>query len=97
MADRRERYTMSRRRASLGGDASVRVVQGLSLDLSGRVSSINDQIYLARGEASDEEILVQQRERATSYEFSVRFGVSYTFGSIFNNVVNPRLASIDFF
>ena len=87
----------SRRRASLGGDASVRVVQGLSLDLSGRVSSISDQIYLAREEASDEEILVQQRERATSYEFSVRFGVSYTFGSIFNNVVNPRLASIDFF
>jgi hypothetical protein len=75
----------------------VRLVQGLSLNLSGHVSSINDQIYLPRDGASDEEILVQQRERATSYKYSVSLGLSYTFGSIFNNVVNPRFASIDFF
>lgn len=87
----------SRRRASVGGGASVRLLQGLSLELWGDVSSINDQIYLPREGASDEEILVQQRERATSYDFSASFGLSYTFGSIFNNVVNPRFASIDFF
>jgi hypothetical protein len=87
----------TKRRATLGGNAEVRLVQGLSLQMSGNISSINDQIYLAREGASDEEILVQQRERATSYEFRVSFGLSYTFGSIFNNVVNPRFASIDFF
>lgn len=87
----------SKRRASLGGNTRVRLVQGLSLNLSGHVSSINDQIYLPRDGASDEEILVQQRERATSYKYSVSLGLSYTFGSIFNNVVNPRFASIDFF
>jgi hypothetical protein len=87
----------SKRRASLGGNTRVRLVQGLSLNLSGHVSSINDQIYLPLEEASDEEILVQQRERATSYEFRFSLGLSYTFGSIFNNVVNPRFASLDFF
>jgi hypothetical protein len=36
---------------------------------------------------------VRQRQLATSYSYSVYFGVSYTFGSIFNNVVNPRFGS----
>jgi len=41
-------------------------------------------------EATDQEILVRQRQLATSYRYGVSVGLSYTFGSIFNNVVNPR-------
>ena len=39
---------------------------------------------------TDEEILLRQRELATSFQYFVSLGVSYTFGSIFSNVVNPR-------
>jgi hypothetical protein len=88
---------VNRRRAAVGGDVSVRLLRGLSLEASGDVSHIADQIYLPREEATDEEILVQQRERATSYRFSFSVGLSYTFGSLFNNIVNPRFGSIDFF
>jgi hypothetical protein len=35
-------------------------------------------------------VLVRQSERGTSYRYFANFGISYTFGSIFNNVVNPR-------
>jgi hypothetical protein len=74
----------------LNADADFRLVRGLSLNFFGNVSRVHDQLYLQRGTASDEEILVRQRQLATSYRYAFSFGVSYTFGSIYNNVVNPR-------
>jgi hypothetical protein len=38
-------------------------------------------------------ILVRMRELATGYRYYFSVGVSYSFGSIFNNVVNPRFGS----
>jgi hypothetical protein len=54
------------------------------------VSRIRNQLYLPRGEATDEEILVRQRQLATSYQYYISVGFSYSFGSIYNNVVNTR-------
>ncbi len=53
-----------------------------------------DQLSLRRGSATSEEILVRQRELATGYQVEVGFGFSYSFGSIFNNVVNPRFRNV---
>ena len=41
-------------------------------------------------EFSDEEILLGRFQRASSFEVDFRMGLSYQFGSIFNNVVNNR-------
>jgi hypothetical protein len=35
-------------------------------------------------------VLTQQRQLQTGYRYFTNFGISYRFGSIFNNVVNPR-------
>ena len=75
---------------SVFGDLSFRVVRGLSVNLSASTSVIRDQLYLAREDQTDEEILTEQRQLATDSRYRVSFGFSYTFGSIFNNVVNPR-------
>lgn len=56
----------------------------------GTVDRTRDQIYLPKAGATTEEILVRQRQLATSYRYSMTFGITYSFGSIFNNVVNPR-------
>ena len=56
----------------------------------GEFSRTRDQIYLPRGEASTEEILLRQRQLLTGYQYFFNFGISYSFGSIFNNIVNPR-------
>ncbi len=77
-------------RVSGFGGMDVRVFKGFSVSLNGSISRRRDQLSLRRGEATTEEILVRQRELATDYSFDLGFGISYSFGSIFNNVVNPR-------
>ena len=75
------------------GGMNVRVFKGFSVSIDGSVSKRRDQLSLRRGEATTEEILVRQRELATDYSFDLGFGISYSFGSIFNSVVNPRFRS----
>ena len=75
------------------GMIDIRLSKGLSFNVGGGGSFIRDQIYLPKGEATTEEILVRQRQLKTSYSYSMFFGISYTFGSIFNNIVNPRFGS----
>lgn len=69
----------------------LRIARGLQLDLSGGVEIIHDQLFLPKGDASLDEVLLQRQQLATTFEVSGRIGFSYTFGSIFNNVVNTRL------
>lgn len=83
-------HDLERNRLTLGGDLEIQLVQGLEFDVFGSVSRIRDQLYLPAGDASEEDILTRRRELATDYEFRLGFGISYTFGSIFSNVVNPR-------
>jgi hypothetical protein len=71
----------------------IRLFRGLSLNLFGYVSLLRDQLYLAKGGATDEEVLLRRRQLATSYQYFLGAGLSYTFGSIYNNVVNPRFGS----
>lgn len=72
------------------GGADVRLFKGFSISIDGSISRRRDQLSLRRGEATTEEILIRQRELATDYSYDFGFGISYSFGSIFNNVVNPR-------
>lgn len=81
----------SKNRMTFDSRLSVRVVKGFSVNLSGGFELINDQISLPKGEASIEEILLGQRQLATNFETSINFGLSYTFGDLYNNVVNTRL------
>ena len=69
---------------------NFRVAKGLELRFGGGGSLIHDQLALVKGGASMEEILLERQELETSYSYFTRFSISYTFGSIYNNVVNPR-------
>ncbi|NJB85910.1 hypothetical protein GGR26_001678 [Lewinella marina] len=78
-------------RLSMDARANVRLIKGLSFNVGGSYNIINDQISLAKGEASIEDILLGQAQLATNYSADIRFGFSYTFGSLYNNVINTRL------
>jgi hypothetical protein len=80
----------SKNRFSVFGGAEFRIVRGLELELFAEYSSIRDQLSLTKGGATDEEILLQLKQLRTDYRWFMEIGLSYTFGSKFNNTVNPR-------
>jgi hypothetical protein len=63
----------------------------------GSVTLLRDQLYLPKGGATEEEILLQRKALSTNYSYFAGIGLTYTFGSIFNNVVNPRFEGANFF
>jgi hypothetical protein len=74
----------------LSSELSLRLIEGLSLELSGGGSWYNDQLSLRRSEASAEQIIAGRRELPTTYDYWTKIGIKYTFGSIYNNIVNAR-------
>lgn len=83
-------HDLGKYRLSTGGFISFRLVRGFNINLNGRVSWVRDQLFLAAGGVSDEEILLQRRRLASDFDWDIGVGFSFQFGSIFNNVVNNR-------
>jgi hypothetical protein len=81
----------SKNRIRFNANVSVRIFQGFNVRFDGNFAIIRDQINLQKGEASLEDIILQQRAIATGYQLGMGIGVSYTFGSIYNNILNTRL------
>ena len=70
--------------------SNIRLFKGFSLNLNASASTIYNQISIQRRGLSDEDVLLNRRQLVTPYRVSGNIGISYTFGSIFNNIVNPR-------
>ena len=78
---------------SLNGYLDLRIAKGLSVNFGGGASLIHDQLGLVKGGATTEEVLLRRKELATQFQYFTSFGFTYTFGSIYNNVVNPRFGN----
>ena len=74
----------------MGGGVNIRITGGLSFNIFAFGSYQHDQIYLAKGQATEQEVLTRQRQLASSYNYFSYFGISYRFGSKLNIFVNPR-------
>jgi hypothetical protein len=86
-------HDFTKNRVELNGFINIRILKGLSLRVRGGVARINDQLSLVKGEASEADILLQLQELQTRYNVNGGVGLTYTFGSIYNNIVNPRFGS----
>ena len=83
-------HDFSKNKIELEGFINIRIVKGLSLMVFGSVGRIHDQLSLIKGEVSEADILLQLRELASEYNIDGGIGLTYTFGSIYSNIVNPR-------
>lgn len=93
-------HDFNKNRLTFSGYADLRLYKGLSLNFSGYYSLQRDQLNIAKGDISYEDLLTRRRQLDSNYSFYTSFGIRYRFGSIFNNVVNPRFdggGSIYFF
>ncbi|MGB9836143.1 MAG: hypothetical protein ACPLRX_05335 [Candidatus Saccharicenans sp.] len=86
-------HDFSKYRIEFNNDLSIRLFRGLSFNLYGGYSRIHDLISIAKAGASWEDVLLMRKQLATSYNYYFSIGLSYSFGSIFSNVVNPRFGS----
>jgi hypothetical protein len=89
-------HDFSKNRVELNSSVNIRIFKGLSLRINGGVAHINDQLNLKKGDITEAERLLQLRELATRYRVEGGIEITYTFGSIYNNVVNPRFSSSEF-
>jgi len=72
-------------------ELSLRLSSSWSFALETTFESIHDQIYLPKGDATIDEILLKRRQLATTYNLATVFSLRFTFGSIYNNIINRRL------
>ena len=87
-------HDLSRYSVQFNGAVDVRITQGLSIEIGGSLELIQNQLNLPKGDADLEEVLLRRRQLETDYAAGLSFGFRYRFGSIFNNVVNPRFGGI---
>ncbi len=86
-------HDFSKNRLELLSEINVRIIKGLSLRIEGGIAHINDQLSLKNEEVSEADRLLKLRELATKYRVEGGIELTYTFGSIYNNVVNPRFGN----
>jgi hypothetical protein len=82
-------HDFNRHALTLSGNVDLRLGRGFSLNIGGSAARINDQIYLPRAGNTEEEILLQ-----TGFRITTNIGIRYTFGSIYNTIVNQRFSSL---
>jgi hypothetical protein len=83
-------HDLSKYSLNLYGAVQVNVFKGFNAYAAGGGGRIHDQLSIRSGGASLQDVLLRQRQLATSYNYFLMLGASYTFGSIYTNVVNPR-------
>jgi hypothetical protein len=75
------------------GFLELRIMKGLNISIGGSASLIHDQLGLVKKDIPVDQILLRRQQLATQYSYFTSFGLTYTFGSIYNNVVNPRFGN----
>lgn len=87
-------HDFNRHALTLSGNMDLRLGRGFSLNIGGSAAKINDQIYLPRAGNTEEEILLQRQALQTGFRITTNIGIRYTFGSIYNTIVNQRFSSL---
>ncbi len=83
-------HDFSKNRLTLESDFSIRITKNLSVYCELQSDIVHDQLYLSSSELSRDDILLQRKKLATTFEIRSQLGIRFTFGSIYNNIVNER-------
>ena len=53
---------------------------------------VHNQLSIPKGNYFIEDVLLERAELETQFTYFASIGFSYSFGSIYNNIVNPRFS-----
>ena len=68
----------------------LNLFKGFFLNMGGSISLLRNQVNIPKGDANRDDVLLQQIQLKSNYRYSGWVGVSYRFGSTYNNTVNTR-------
>lgn len=83
-----------RNHVTISGFVDLRLGRGFSLNFRGSASRVRDQIYIAANAQSERDILTQRQQLQTNFRYNTNVGIGYTFGSIYNSIVNQRFGNL---
>ena len=86
---------LARRKISYSLGANIRIVKGLSVNVFSDYTSIHDQFYIPKESITRDAALLRQSQQSTRFSQFFFVGLNYSFGSVLNNVVNPRFGGGD--
>lgn len=87
-------HDLQRNHVTLSGFVDLRLGRGFSLNMRGSASRVRDQIYIAGAALSESDILTQRQQLQTNFRYNLNVGMGYTFGSIYNTIVNQRFGNL---
>lgn len=87
-------HDFDRHALTFTSNADLRLGRGFSLNVNGSAARVRDQIYLPAAGNTEEEILLQRQALQTGFRITTNIGIRYTFGSIYNTIVNQRFSSL---
>ena len=83
-------HDFSKNTLAVDGFIRIRLIRGLSFSINGEARYINNRLNQRKGDLTEAERLLRLKQQATSFEIGGSLSIIYTFGSIYNNTVNPR-------
>lgn len=86
----------SKNSLSFNGAITARLVKGLNFVIWGNYSFIHNQLNIRKGDISIDQLLAQNREILSAYNYNLGIGLSYRFGSKFNSAVNPCFRGLNY-
>jgi len=83
-------HDFGKNRVDLHCNLSLKLIKGLSFNFHGNFGMQRDQLSLPMRDATAEEVLLRRRELESQYSYYTSMGFSYSFGALYNDIVNPR-------
>lgn len=87
-------HDLSKYSLSFSGSVNWNIFKGLKFAVGGSYDITHNLIQLSKQGATRDEVLLQQRQLNSQYSYFFGVGISYQFGSKFNNFINPAFKGL---
>ena len=87
---------LAKNNLNFNGAVSWKITKGLNFAVWGNYGLVHDQIALRKGTATRDQLLVRTRELKSNYNYNLGIALSYRFGSILNNFINPAFRGLNY-
>lgn len=88
-------YDLSKFSLSFSGAVNWNIFKGFKFGIGGSYDITRNLIQLSKAGATRDEVLLQQRQLNSQYSYFFGVGISYQFGSKFNNFINPAFKGLN--